>query len=244
MFRIELAGHSFAIDNTYSYVEELCQNYITKKEPEDVISVSPEEIARENEDGGMWSAAYLESLAVYRKICEKLLEDNILLFHCSAIELDGKAYLFTAPSGTGKSTHTRLWREVFGNQVTMINDDKPLVSIPKESLCDDIGDDTIRVYGTPYGGKDGLQNNKSAPVAAIVILHQAKENTIERMDAKSAYPTLLNQTYRRKDPEGMIKTLELVGQLAKLPVYSLGCTISEEAVMLAYHTIAEGKEER
>lgn len=244
MFRIELAGHSFAVDNTYSYVEKLGQDYITRKEPEDVISVSLEEIARENEDGGMWSTAYLESLAVYRKICEKLLDDNILLFHCSAIEIDGKAYLFTAPSGTGKSTHTRLWREVFGDRVTMINDDKPLVSIPVENSDEDTCGDNIRVYGTPYAGKDGLQTNRSAPVAAIVILHQAKENTIDRMESKSAYPTLLNQTYRRNDPEGMIKTLELVGQLAKLPVYSLGCTISKEAVMLAYNTIVEGNEEK
>jgi len=244
MFRIELAGHCFAVDNTYSYVEELCRNYITNKEPEDVISVSPEEVARENADGSMWSKAYLESLAVYRKICERLLADNILLFHCSAIELDGKAYLFTAPSGTGKSTHARLWREAFGDRVTMINDDKPLVSVPMESLCDDTCVDKIMVYGTPYGGKDGLQTNKSAPVEAIVILHQAKENTICRMDAKSAYPVLLNQTYRRKDPEGMIKTLELVGQLAKLPVYSLGCTISKEAVMLVYHMLVERNEER
>lgn len=244
MFQIELAGHVFAIENTYPYVEKLCQDYITKKQPEDVISVSTEEIAKENRDGELWSDAYLESLAVYRKICEKLLADNILLFHCSAIELDGKAYLFTAPSGTGKSTHTRLWREVFGDRVTMINDDKPLVSIPMESVDEDTCSNTMTVYGTPYAGKDGLQTNKSAPVAGIVILHQAEENTIDRMEAKAAYPTLLNQTYRVNDPKGMIKTLELVGQLAKLPVYSLGCTISKDAVMLAYHTIVEGDEEK
>lgn len=238
MFQIELAGHSFAVENAYSYVEKLCQDYRTTKQPEAVIRVSAAEIARENEDGGNWSPAYLESLAVYRKICERLLEDNIVLFHCSAIEVDGKAYLFTAPSGTGKSTHTRLWREVLKDRVKVINDDKPLLSIP-------IGDgaempEEIRVYGTPYGGKDGLQSNISAPVAAIVILHQAKENTIKRMDAASAYPMLLNQTYRRKDAQGMLRTLDLVERLAGLPVYSLGCTISEEAVKLAYHTMIEG----
>lgn len=236
MFQIELAEHIFAIENTYPYVEQLCQDYKTTKYPQDTISVTSEEIARENEDGKNWSLGYLESLAIYRKICEKLLEENIILFHCSAIEIEGKAYLFTAPSGTGKSTHTRLWREVFGKKVTMINDDKPLLVIPQNS-DDKKSSDTIKVYGTPYAGKDGLQTNTSAPISAIIILHQAKENTINRLDARSAYPMLLNQTYRRTDKIGMLKTLELVEQLSKLPIYSLGCTISKEAVMLAYDTI-------
>lgn len=237
MFQIELAGHIFEIENAYPYVEQLCEDYKTEKCATDRIKVTSEEIARENEDGKNWSLGYLESLAIYRKICEKLLEENIILFHSSAVEIEGKAYLFTAPSGTGKSTHTRLWREVFGEKVTMINDDKPLIHIPNRYSDKADLDDTIKVYGTPYAGKDGLQTNTSAPISAIIILHQAKENTINRLDARSAYPMLLNQTYRRTDKIGMLKTLELVEQLSKLPVYSLGCTISKEAVMLAYDTI-------
>ena len=176
MFQIELAEHIFAIENKYSYVEKLCQDYLTEKCTADIIQVTHEEIERENEDGKNWSLGYLESLAIYRKICEKLLEENIILFHCSAIEIDGKALLFTAPSGTGKSTHTRLWREVFGDRVTMINDDKPLLFIPKNTNGE--MSDNVKVYGTPYAGKDGLQTNTSASVSAIIVLHQAKENTI------------------------------------------------------------------
>lgn len=243
MFQIELAEHIFAIENSHSYVERLCQNYKTEKYSADTIRVTAEEIVRENENGRDWPLGYLESLAIYRKICEKLLEENIILFHSSAIEIDGKAYLFTAPSGTGKSTHTRLWRERFGNRVTMINDDKPLIYIPEKQFNGKKRNDVIKVFGTPYAGKEGLQTNISAPVSAIVILSQAKENTIEKLDARRAYPMLLNQTYRRNDRSGMMKTLELVGQLSKLPIYSFGCTISEEAVMLAYHTIVKPKEE-
>lgn len=233
MFHIEIAGHCLTIDNTYSYVEELCRDYITEEKKEIVIAVSQKEIQRENDDGKLWSTGYLESLAIYRKICELLLEKDIVLFHCSAIEIDGKAYLFTAPSGTGKSTHTRLWREFFGDKVIMINDDKPLLKI---------SDEEIRVYGTPYGGKDGLQTNTSAPVAGIIILHQADKNVIQRVSASESYPMLLNQTYRRTDAKGLIKTMDLVQKLAQLPVYSLGCTISEEAVLLAYDAIIEKKE--
>lgn len=231
MFRMKIAQKTFEIKNRYPYIEKLCASYSTTAAPEYVIEVTPEEIAREGTEDGSWSMEYLESLAVYRRICELLLEENIVLFHCSAIELEGKAYLFTAPSGTGKSTHTRLWRKVFGGRVNMINDDKPLLHISPNR--------EVTVYGTPYAGKEGLQTNTSAPVEAIVILHQAKENSIKELDGKEAYPMLLNQTYRKKDPAGMIKTMELVGQLAELPVYSLGCTISEEAVRMAYQKIVE-----
>ena len=226
MFRIELAGHCFAVDNTYSYVEELCQNYITKKEPEDVISVSPEEIARENEDGGMWSAAYLESLAVYRKICERLLTDNILLFHCSAIELDGKAYLFTAPSGTGKSTHTALWRKVLGDRAVMINDDKPLIAFK---------DGIPTVYGTPWCGKHGLGKNIFAPVKAICILTRGEQNAIAKIPAPLAMPELFMQTYRFSDGERMKRVLATLDSLINsVGIYRLACNMNPDAALVAY----------
>lgn len=232
MFVIKLANHNFLIKNKYSYVENLCQDYRVNKYAEKIIEVSEQEIDFENKDGRNWSSAYLESLAIYRKICECLLEDDIVLFHCSALAIDGRAYLFTAPSGTGKSTHARLWRERFGKRVTMINDDKPLVSLGKGEIV---------VYGTPYGGKEHLQTNCSAEVAGIVILHQNTKNTVRFMTGGEAYPILLNQTYRRKDPQGIIKTLELVKKLSLLPIYSVGCTISMEAVEIAYNALMEGE---
>lgn len=224
MVTVKLAGHVLAIENQYDYLPGVCRDYLTEEAAEAVLSVTDEEIASENQNGGSWAPAYLESLAVYRKICERLLDDDILLFHCSALAVDGKAYLFTAPSGTGKSTHAQLWRERFKDRVVMINDDKPLLKIRQEE---------IRVYGTPYGGKGNLQTNTSAPVAGIVILHQAAENRICRISGKEAYPALLNQTYRRKDPAAMLRTLDLVKRLAGIPVWSLGCTISQAAVVLA-----------
>ena len=227
MFSIELADHFFQINNLYFFIESLCRDYIVYRSGLH-IQVTYEDIIFEKKLNIKASAGYLESLAIYRKICEYLLDDDIILFHCSALELDGKAYLFTAPSGTGKSTHARLWRERFGERVTMINDDKPLL---------EVRDSGITVYGTPFAGKENLQTNTSAPVAGIVILHQAPENSIRRMTPREAYPMLLNQTYRRKDPEGMIRTLDLVQKVSELPIYSLGCTISQEAVELAYRAL-------
>lgn len=235
MFTIELAGHCLLIKNRYQYIEELCRDYMTDTASGTLISVTEEEIASESRGEDGWTLPYLESLAIYRKICDFLLDDDIILFHCSALCVGGKAYLFTAPSGTGKSTHTRLWREQFGDEVTMINDDKPLLSFTA-------GQEPVTVYGTPYGGKDNIQTNMSAPVAGIVILHQAGENTIRRMSAQEAFPMLLNQTYRRNDAESMRKTMELVWRLSAIPVWSMGCTISHEAAVLARDALTGGME--
>ncbi len=235
MFNLLLAEHVFRVHCRYPFTERLCADYRTDLPFEAEICVSAEDIARENlsqdeNGGGSFADDYLESLAVYRKICESLLDHDILLFHSSALAVGGKAYLFAAPSGTGKSTHTRLWRERFGEKVTMINDDKPLLKVTEEK---------VTVYGTPYGGKDGIQTNTSAEVGGIVLLHRAAENTITPIGADEAFPALLNQTYRRNDPAGMEKTLDLVWRLTKLPLFSLGCTISAEAAEIAYAALTK-----
>lgn len=231
MFHLQLAGHPFTVENRFAYIEDLCRDYRTDV-PGERITISKEDIVREQTDTGRWPMGYLESLAVYRKICERLIPQDVVLFHCSALEFRQKAYLFSAPSGTGKSTHTRLWREHFGSDVRMINDDKPLLHI---------GADTVTVFGTPFAGKEGLQTNASAPVGGIVMLHQSSRNEIRKLSAEEAYPLLLKQTYRPKTQEGLVRTLELVGRLAALPVYSLGCTISTEAVETAFAALVEEK---
>lgn len=230
MFKIKFADHVIEIKNKYRYIENLCHDYISEENPEFSIEVTDDEIHAENVDDGNWKDNYLEGLAIYRKICEKLLFDDVILFHSSVICINNKAVLFTAPSGTGKSTHTRLWREHFGDKLTMINDDKPLLHI-------DTNKNIITAYGTAFGGKDNIQTNTSAEAAAIVILHQAKENEIAQLTESEAFPMLLNQTYRVKTAQGVSRTLELVYKLAKLPVFSLGCNISDEAVMLVYETL-------
>lgn len=232
MFRIKLADTVFCIHNHYKYSEKLCRDYITDEPAKYEIVLTNEEIAFENKGNGKWSNGYLESLAVYRKICCHLLEHNTVLFHCSALAIDGRAFLFTAPSGTGKSTHTRLWREYFGDRVVMINDDKPLLKIK---------DKKVMVYGTPYGGKYNIQTNTSAEVCGIVILYQAPENIAEKLDFKQAFPMLLNQTYKFEKAIQTFKVIELVKTLENLPVYRYGCNISDEAVTTIYEQL-KGKD--
>lgn len=214
-----------------SYLQEMCREYETEKEPCLTIEVSEEEVAREESAEYAYPYGYLESLAFYRKFCEAAVEEDVLLFHSSVVAVDGLAYVFTAPSGTGKSTHTSLWREVFKERAVMINDDKPLFKI---------GAQRIWAYGTPWDGKHRISTKTRAEIKAICILERGTENAIERLSFAQAYPWILNQTYRPDEERGMEKTLELVNQLMqRIPVYRMRCTISKDAVNMAYQAMSE-----
>lgn len=231
MFSAKIANHIFKIDNKYNYIRRLFSDYIVDDDSNGVlIAVQEGEIQAENRDEAInYPPAYLESLAIHRKLCEYLIDYNIIMFHCSAVELDGKAYLFTAPSGTGKSTHARLWRERFGDRLTVINDDKPFL---------EFRDNDVFVYGTPFAGKHCLQTNTSAKVSGIIYLSQNEHNNIKRLTMGESFLLLYLQAYRIKNSkEKATKILDLVTKLCKLPVFRLECNISDEAVDLAYNSL-------
>ena len=181
-------------------------------------------------DGGNYSDAYLESLAVYRRIAEKMPEYGAFLFHGSAIAVDGAAYLFTAKSGTGKSTHARLWRELLGDRAAMVNDDKPLIRVRS--------DGTATVYGTPWNGKHRLGGNVSAPLRAVCILERAEENRIRAVSRQEALPMLIQQAYRPADPAALARTLEMIDRM-NVRLYRLGCNMDIGAAELAYNAMKE-----
>lgn len=160
----------------------------------------------------------------------KLLDFDGMLLHASCIAKDGKAYLFSAKSGTGKSTHTHLWMNTF-EDVAMINDDKPAV---REI------DGRFFACGTPFSGKNDESMNLLVPVRAIVFLQRAEENSIERISPKEALPLFMSQTVRPRKKENMIKMLGLLDRvLTKVPVYRLKCNISKQAVLTAYNGIED-----
>lgn len=219
-----------------AYFSRNCADYLSEESiPKFDICITDEDIAyeREHSEGDVkYSKAYLEYIAVYRKFCEKAVEHGVILCHGSVVEVDGNAYMFTAPSGTGKSTHTRLWREYFGDRAVMINDDKPLLRFE---------DDGIYVYGTPWDGKHHLSTNKRSKLAGICFLKQDKENSIRKIDAQESLTLLMSQIYRPKNTEALMKTFDYMDELInRMPIYQMGCTISEEAVQIAYNAMSEG----
>ena len=217
------------------YIAKQCKSYLSDEAPELELSVTENDVTyeRERADHDGYPYGYLESLAFYRKFCSYIVNKNILLFHSSAIAVDGKAYLFAAPSGTGKSTHTRLWRETFGERAVTVNDDKPLIKLEGGVLT---------VYGTPWDGKHRLSSNIAVPVGGICFLTRGEKNTIQRLLPMQALPEFLSQTFRPLEEEGVRKMLELAMKTtATIPMWRLACTISDEAVKVAYEGMSGEK---
>ena len=172
------------------------------------------------------SDAYLESLAVYRKICEKMVDFDTILMHGSVVAVDGEAFLFTAKSGTGKSTHTRYWREIFGERAVMVNDDKPLLKLTE---------DGVLACGTPWDGKHRLSSNVCLPLKAICILERGETNEINPISAQEALPMIFQQTYR---PKKLAKYMEIIDKLTqRVKFYRLRCNMSQEAARIAYEAM-------
>lgn len=229
------------ICSLYDEVQLLCKDYRCSEKPEFTVEITSSHIKRERERSAsedrkegiavrQFTDSYLETLAVYREIAEQLCDRGVLLFHGSAVAVDGEGYIFTAKSGTGKSTHTRLWREYLGERAVMINDDKPLIRI-----ADDGG---VRVYGTPWDGKHRLSSNISAPLRAICILERAEENCIAKISAAQALPMLLQQVCRVQSPERMKKLLTLIDRLSgSVSLYRLGCNTDISAAQTAYNAM-------
>ncbi len=235
-----LAGRRVAISALHPDVHTLCAAYRAEGTADFSVTTVQEDIefermksAREDEIQGIpirhFSNGYLETLAVYRKIAEKMPEYDTVLFHGSCIAVDGAGYLFTAKSGTGKSTHTRLWRELLGDRAVMVNDDKPLIRVT---------DTGATVFGTPWNGKHRLSTNVAVPLKAICILERAETNAIRPISGAEAYPMLLQQVYRPLDGEAMKKTLRLIDALAdNLRLWRLGCNMDIQAAQVAYEAM-------
>lgn len=233
MLRYKIAGVVFDAQLNYGYTEKLCRKYEYSgdEEVKFVAEVTEEDIKAEQLLADEFPPAYLESLALFRKLCDYCLKNaNGIVFHSSAIAVDENAYLFTAPSGTGKSTHSRLWRELLGDRAFMVNDDKPIVRYE---------DGAFYVYGTPWNGKHRLDTNCRVKIKAICAISQAKENSIRKATTAEMLITILNQTIRPQDREDMDKLLALIEKmLTEVDIYKLGCNISREAAELSYKTMS------
>ena len=240
IFTIKLADKIIEISAIHDCVKEYCKDYLTTDKSDFAVGITQADIDYEREKSRQedikegipvrrFYDEYLETLAVYRKIADMMIEYDTFLFHGSAIAVDGMGYLFTAKSGTGKSTHTRLWRELFGERAVMINDDKPLIHVSENS---------IMVCGTPWDGKHRLSTNSRVPLKALCILERSEENCIEEISAKQAYNMLVQQAHKPNSKEKLIKILQLIDKLTdRVRLYRLGCNMEISAAKIAYNAM-------
>ena len=238
MFCIKLTEMNIGVTTQLPLAGAIFRDYLTEcKTPDFTVTVLAEDIRAERSKmmqrevfpSGSVTDLYLERQVLLQKISEQAPLYGSTLIHGSAVAVDGKAYLFTAPSGTGKSTHTRLWQQMLGDRVRVINDDKPF-------LC--IREGNFWVYGSPWQGKHNLGQNTCAPLAGICVLSQTYENAIERLPREQALHPVLQQCYQPKSADAVVKSLDMVERLlTQIPIYHLSCNMDISAAMLSYQTM-------
>lgn len=230
-FNLLLSGLCFEVESRYESVKNYCKNYITdSKETVASVFVSEEKIDLELEQSeDQTTRDYAESVCIYREIAELLPGFDRAVFHGAAITYKDKGFIFTAPSGTGKSTHIKLWRKYLQEDVDIVNGDKPILKADEDS---------VSVHSSPWCGKEGWNKNRSAPLYAICIIKRGAENRIRKISGGDALPYLIKQIYRPKNPTAFAKTLELFDRiLKKVPVFVLECDMSEEAVKTSFEAL-------
>lgn len=239
-FVAEFADVTIEINSLFQSTREFCQDYLSDAKPEFAISIFPEDIDYERECSREvslkefgevinYSDEYLETVAVSRKISAKMSEHGVLYFHGSAIAVDDKAYIFTAPSGTGKSTHVNLWRQKFGDRAITINDDKPFLKITDEGIL---------VCGSPWDGKHRISSNVKVPLKAICILERGELNSIEEISRKDALVRILSQVHIPKDAIHTGLCLKLIDTLLnQTKVFNLKCNMNPEACDVSYEAM-------
>lgn len=213
------------INQSAAYVTEPCETDFDIEVPKEYIKTMHEVWQHLTID----ECEYMQTgLIFYRR----LVDYSGMMLHASAVIKDGYAYLFSAPSGTGKSTHTEQWLKAFPD-ARIINDDKPAIRIIENE---------VKAFGTPWSGKTDLNLNLEVPIGGICFIERSKDNYINKIAADEAISLILNQTVRPKRMDNMDKLLIVLGKIIEnVNIYKMGCNISEDAAIMAYNAMKPGK---
>jgi len=238
---MKIAGYTASVTGLFDSTRDYCRKYLTEEKPDFAVTVTREDLVFEQEalrqealEEGIkvrvFADPFLERTAIQRKVAEYLFDRSVLMTHGSTVAVDGRAYLFTAKCGTGKSTHVRLWRQMFGDRAVMVNDDKPFLKITETGVW---------AWGSPWSGKHGLDTNITVPLQGICILERGKENRIEKIAPEEALPMLLHQSYCPLDPEKRVRFEVLVKQLAeKSQLWHMYCNMDPSAAEVSHNAMS------
>ena len=241
-FQIKLAGFVININANFEKTMENFRAYMVNDQPDFSITITMEDLlfekekciredALEGRETRMLARSMVESTAIQRKIAEFLFDHSTIVFHGSVVAVDGQGYLFTAKSGTGKSTHTGFWRDTFGDRAVMVNDDKPFLKITDEG---------VMVCGSPWNGKHGLGNNICVPLKAICVLERGEINEIAPVAGKELLYFLLQQSNRPINPQKMPQYMDLISKLSeRTNFYRMKCNLDPNAAQVAFDAMSK-----
>ena len=194
-------------------------------------NVPPEEVAaaRKFYDDGA-TDAYIEECEISRAAGTALLPFGRAVFHGAAFVWRQKAWIFAAPSGTGKTTHIKLWQRLYGDRVEIINGDKPLFTLRSGRFF---------ASGMPWCGKENWGCNKTVPLKAICFIDRAEHNSISPLeDNREIMSRLFLQLVMPEEHRLMVKYLDFANKLINtVSFYLLRCNMDLSAAQTAHDGI-------
>ncbi|MBR4911017.1 MAG: hypothetical protein IKZ47_06830 [Clostridia bacterium] len=225
---LKIAELNIEVEYSNEKISDLCRDYIARGTKPDIEVCFDREKCKQEDAKTGHGPLSAEFACIYRQIAEKLPRYHRAVMHGAVIAYKGKAYMFIAKSGTGKTTHIGLWKKYFEG-VSVINGDKPIIAA---------GDNGIIAYGTPWAGKEMEQSNISAPLAGICLIKRSKNNSIRKLGSDEALNALFKQVYMPEDPESLRLTISLIDDIIKhVPFYELSCDISYEAAECSFNAL-------
>lgn len=218
---------------TYEKLRQRAEKYrVETDKPSLPVIVPPEEIESFREKSPLLHDDDREYLLAGSRFYTHMIMYDGMMLHSSAVVVDNEAYLFSAPCGTGKSTHTGLWLKHFGDRAYILNDDKPGIRVLN---------DGVYAYGTPFSGKYDISANEKVPIKGIAFLERSETNFVEKMPGNEVVFNFLNQTVRPATPALQVKMLETLNKVVtQIPIYKVHCNMDPEAAVVSYTAMQKG----
>lgn len=237
---LNIADFNIEYTRRDSLLEKLLADYISSCEETDFsLSITDGEIEEQKVyEGGKISTRMAESNVLHQKIADQLPARNAFVLHSACFDVDGVGVAFSAHSGTGKTTHMRLWQEYLGDKMVVVNGDKPMVRFF------DSEPDTPYAYGTPWNGKEQYGCNMRTALKHICFIERSDTNFVETLDKSAAIDRIFNQVYMPKDPIALACTIQLIDRLlSSCKLWIIHCNMDISAAEVAYNEIvAKNKE--
>lgn len=232
---LSLAGLNVEVNARYPYTADLAREYLSDSSRIDFSVFADDDDIKAEADASEleYSRGYLESIAIYRKIAEKLPMYDAVVFHGAVIACEGKAYAFTARSGVGKTTHLRLWLEAFGEKVHILNGDKPILRVI---------DGMVYAAGTPWRGKESYGIPEMLPLAAVAFLERAEQPSAREINASDAIARFASQIYIPRDAHSAVLSLSVLNKLiCGTSLYEVRANMDISSALVAYGTLIDKK---
>ncbi len=226
MLTYKIADVTVGMDIKHERLKKQAEPYrFNTDNPEIVLSVPEKATLRAKEKFKELSDGEIEYLLMGALFYDKLLDFDGLMLHSSAVAVGNTAYLFSADSGVGKSTHTTLWTKCIDGAV-IVNDDKPAIRSVNGKLY---------VYGTPFSGKHDKSINKSFLLGGICFIERGKENSIVETDVAASLPLFLKQSSGMLSEDRISLRLSVTDKILSVAkLYKMKCNTDISAAKMSY----------